>query len=368
MVGSVLLEAAEKPALFRRFGGDGATVQGVDLVGVVGDDLAAAQLHRRRHVTVLDGEGRVDDAELPDRLGAGDGLVGALDGFFERLANSGQLGRLGGRALRQAVLGQPVGQHVGVEGEQRANVGALIADDDDVRDERVRGQGVLEDLGGHVLAARGDDEFLLAARDGQLALAIDRAQVAGVEPLAVGHDFGGLLGQVVVAGHDGLAAHEDLAVLGDLDEVAGQGQADTADGVLADVLDGDRAGGLGQAVALDEGDAHAGVEVGEVGGQGCAAGDDVAQVGAQDRADLLEDKRVGDAVAHLLEQAGAEGLLRGHGERARLLGAPCEHAALDTAARLGGGRVVDLLEDAGDDEEHGGLEGLNVRQQVLDVG
>ena len=189
-----------------------------------------------------------------------------------------------------------------------------------------------------------------------------------MEPLAVGHDLGGLLGQVVVAGHDGLAAHEDLAVLGDLDEVAGQGQSDAADGVLADVLDGDRAGGLGQAVALDEGDAHAGVEVGEVGGQGCAAGDDVAQVGAQDRADLLEDERVGDAVAHLLEQAGAEGLRGGDGEGACLLGAPREHAALEAAARLGGGRVVDLLEDAGDDEEHGGLEGLNVRQQVLDAG
>lgn len=108
--------------------------------------------------------------------------------------------------------------------------------------------------------------------------------------------------------------------------------------------------------------------MGEVGGQGCAAGDDVAQVGAQDRADLLEDERVGDAVTHLLEQAGAEGLLRSHGEGACLLGAPREHAALDAAARLGGGRVVDLFKDAGDDQEHGGLEGLDVRQQVLDAG
>ena len=114
----------------------------------------------------------------------------------------------------------------------------------------MRGQRILEDLGGDVLAARGDDEFLLAARDGQLALAIDRAQVTRVEPLAVGHDLGGLLGQVVVAGHDGLAAHQDLAVLGKLNEVAGQWQANTTDGVLADVLDGDWAGRLGQAVAL----------------------------------------------------------------------------------------------------------------------
>ena len=65
-------------------------------MGVVGDDLAAAQLHRRRHVAVLDGEGRVDDTELTDRLGAGDSLVGALDGLLEGLSHGGQLGRLGG--------------------------------------------------------------------------------------------------------------------------------------------------------------------------------------------------------------------------------------------------------------------------------
>ena len=70
----------------------------------------------------------------------------------------------------------------------------------------------------------------------------------------------------------------------------------------------------------------------------------------------------------LLEGAGAEGLLGGEGVGAGLLGAPREHATLDAAARLGGGRVVDLLEDAGHDEEHGGLEGLDVGQQVLDVG
>ena len=368
MVESVLLGAAEESVLLCRLRGDGAAVQGIDLVGVVGQDLAAAQLHRRRHVAVCDREGGVDDAELTDRLGAGDGLVGAFDGLFEGLAHGGQLRGLGGRALRQAVLGEPIRQHVCVESEERADVGALVAHHDDVGDERVRGQGILEDLGGDVLAACGDDEFLLAPGDGELALAVDGTQVARVEPGAVGHDLGGLLGQVVVAGHDGLAAHEDLAVLGDLDEVPGQRQADAADRVLADVLDGDRAGRLGQAVALDEGDTHARVEVGEIGGQGGAAGDDVAQVGAEHRADLLQDEGVGDAVADLLEGARTEGLLGREGVGACLLGAPREHAPLDAAASLGGGRVVDLLEDAGHDEEHGGLEGLDVGQQVLDGG
>ena len=108
--------------------------------------------------------------------------------------------------------------------------------------------------------------------------------------------------------------------------------------------------------------------MGEIGGQGCAAGDDVAQVGAEDRANLLQDERIGDAVAHLLEDTGSEGLLGGDRVCSRLLGAPREHAALNAAARLRGRSVVDLLEDARNDEKHGGLEGLDVRQQVLDVG
>ena len=189
-----------------------------------------------------------------------------------------------------------------------------------------------------------------------------------MEPLAVGHNLGGLLGQVVVAGHDGLATHEDFAVLGDLDEVTGQGQANAADGVLADVLDSDRAGRLTQAVALDQRDTHARVEVGKIGGQRGAAGDDVAQVRAEDRADLLQDERVGDAVADFLEGTWAKRLLRSERIGAGLLGAPREHAPLDAAARLGGGRVVNLLQDARHDEEHGGLESLDIWQQVLDVG
>ena len=106
----------------------------------------------------------------------------------------------------------------------------------------------------------------------------------------------------------------------------------------------------------------------EIGGQGCAAGDDVAQVGPEDGADLLQDERIGDAVAHLLQHARPEGLLGGDRVGACLLGAPCEHAALNAAACLRGRGVVDLLEDARNDEEDGGLEGLDVRQQVLDVG
>ena len=73
-------------------------------------------------------------------------------------------------------------------------------------------------------------------------------------------------------------------------------------------------------------------------------------------------------MADLLEGTRTEGLLGREGVGAGLLGAPREHASLDAAARLGGGRVVDLLQHAWYDEEHGGLEGLDVRQEVLDGG
>ena len=75
------------------------------------------------------------------------------------------------------------------------------------------------------------------------------------------------------------------------------------------MLDGDGARGLAQAVALQESDAHAGVEVGEVSGQGCASRDDVAQVWAEDGSDLFQHEAVSQAVAHLPQGAGAEGLL-----------------------------------------------------------
>ena len=78
--------------------------------------------------------------------------------------------------------GQPLGQHLRVQGDERTDVRAVVANHDDVRDERVRRQGLFEDLGGDVLAARSNDEFLLATRDAQMATVIDGGEVAGLEP------------------------------------------------------------------------------------------------------------------------------------------------------------------------------------------
>ena len=64
-------------------------VEGVDLVGVVGQDAAALELEGGRHVAVLHGEGSVDDAVAADRLGARDRLVGAGDRLLQRFSYLG---------------------------------------------------------------------------------------------------------------------------------------------------------------------------------------------------------------------------------------------------------------------------------------
>src|SRR5439155_717754 len=67
-----------------------------------------------------------------------------------------------------------------------------------------------------------DDHFLLAAADEELAVRTDLSDVAGVEP-AVFERLGSLFSGVEVAARHVLAAHENLAVLGDLHFDAGAG-------------------------------------------------------------------------------------------------------------------------------------------------
>ena len=73
----------------------------------------------------------------------------------------------------------------------------------------VGGDGALHFDGGNVFAA-GDDDVLLAVHDVDVVLFVPHGHVAGVQP-AVGHDGGGGLRLLVVAVHDVVAAHDDLA-------------------------------------------------------------------------------------------------------------------------------------------------------------
>ncbi|MEJ7717287.1 MAG: hypothetical protein WKF31_04715, partial [Thermoleophilaceae bacterium] len=73
------------------------------------------------------------------------------------------------------------------------------------------GDLVLDVGRGHVLAARGDDDVLGTARDGEEPVVVQRADVAGREPAVLVQVLVGRLLHLEVALEHVGAAHEDLA-------------------------------------------------------------------------------------------------------------------------------------------------------------
>ena len=116
-----------------------------------------------------------------------------------------------------AVRGQPLRQRLLVDGDQRGDERLPVADHHALADQRVRPDPVLQHRRGDVLAAGGDDDLLLAPGDLQVAVVVELAQVAGVEPaVGVEHLGGGRL-VVPVPLEDQVAGDQDLAVVGDPD-------------------------------------------------------------------------------------------------------------------------------------------------------
>ena len=129
--------------------------------------------------------------------------------------------------------GRPAGDHRGVP-----HAGALA-------------HGPLHVLREHVQAVRGDDHLLLAPVDGQPAVGIESADVAGMEPAVPERGRGGVRSVVVPGGHV-VAAYEDLSVVGNPDLDAGDRSAHGPAPRPKRVVEGDDGRRLGQAVALDD--------------------------------------------------------------------------------------------------------------------
>lgn len=158
------------------------------------------------------------------------------------------------------------GQSVGAGDEEGhrdfAEYGVRLSGDGGVRDAGHGTQDVL-DLGGVDVLAAADDEFLQTAADGEVARRGAAGQVAGPVP-AVGEDFGGGLGPVVVAGHHVGALDPDLALGAGCAVPSGAGidesYVEAGDGRAAGALDagagggvhGDGAAGLGAAVEVEQ--------------------------------------------------------------------------------------------------------------------
>ncbi|BAS12919.1 hypothetical protein AHiyo8_12220 [Arthrobacter sp. Hiyo8] len=116
---------------------------------------------------------------------------------------------------------QPARQRFLVEGDQRADKGPVVADDKDLGHQRVSTDLVLQQGRYDVLAARCDDDFLLAACDLQETLFVQFADVTRAEP-PVHEGFRGEVIPLEVALHDADALGEDFAVVGNPDRVAGE--------------------------------------------------------------------------------------------------------------------------------------------------
>src|SRR5690606_26017926 len=338
-----------------------ALVEGVEGFAVALLDGLALYLQAGRQLAGLHREVLRQDLELLDRGVAGLLGVDLVDRLLHLLAHPrvrAQLLRVG----RQPIgLGPRLGD-LHVEGDQRGAVITAVALDEHVRQVRARGLDPAFQVGrGHVLAAGGLDQLLLAVGDGEAAFLVQLADVAGVEP-AVLQRLRRLLGQVVVAAHDAAPADEDLAVVGDADLRARQRLADRAELHVRRAVEEAARRGLGEAVALQDREPGAVEELGDLAGQRRGAGDEVADPAAEAGAELAEHQLVGDRVLDLGGQRDrGAGLARpGHPDAG--LARPVEDLQLRAAlALLGGGhRVVDLLEDTGGGGHHGGPERAQV--------
>jgi hypothetical protein len=118
-----------------------------------------------------------------------------------------------------------VGEVLAVQGDQGGDIGAVVADDDALADRGAAAETVLQDGRGNVLAAGGDEDVLLAAGDGEVAVLVEVPEVTGREPVLAQGGVGGVR-VVPVGAEDDAALDEDLAVVGDTDRRAGDGEAD----------------------------------------------------------------------------------------------------------------------------------------------
>ena len=292
----------------RRSDSASALVEGVDVRGEVLGHHAPADLEGRREVAVLLGEIDREYPEPADRLGPGHRLVGVV---HRRLDLGDQLGVV--RQFGQAGRGQlrvpplPGLQGLLVESHQAGDVGPAVPHHHALADQRMRAQPVLQHRRGDVLAPGGDDDVLLPAGHPQVAVVVELTQVAGVQP-AVGVDHLGGRGLVVpVTGEDVRPGHEDLAVVGYPDRHPGHRPPDRADLVVAGQVGRDHRAGLGEAVALQHGDADAAEEVPEPLAQRGAAGHGVLDPPAGRRAQLAVDEPVVEGVRGPQPQALAAG-------------------------------------------------------------
>ncbi len=190
------------------------------------------------------------------------------------------------------------GDAKGIEGQEGHHVRLAVADRDGLRDGGDLLELALEVLRRDVLAARGDEQLLLAVGHAQEAVGVDLAHVAGVDPALGVQRLAGRLLVPVVALEDVRPAHEDLPVLGDPQLGARQRVARATEAVAPRQRHRRRPRALAHAVDLHDRQGQA-LEVveGFLGDRRRGDGEHPDLVEAQSLADLREDEAVREAVA-----------------------------------------------------------------------
>src|SRR5262249_27039079 len=191
---------ATSPALSVPLNESGAArklgVEGVDVLLELFGDHVALHLQRRSQLARLLREVVGQDLELLHLLHPRELLVDGIEVLLEDLAHPrvpAQLGRVG----RPALLLAELLALLHVERDQRHQVWPPVPDHDALGDVGALFDLRLEVRRGDVLAAGGDDDVLLAAGDREIAIGVELADVAGVEPPVLQRLTGRLLVLVV---------------------------------------------------------------------------------------------------------------------------------------------------------------------------
>src|SRR6478752_6564048 len=138
-------------------------VQLLDLRVEVPGDRVPFQLQGRGEVSALLGEVLRQDRELADGLRARDQPVGLVDRALQRAAQLLVVDEFTHGDVLLLPHPAPVGEAVRLQGDQGPDERPVVADHHALADQRVGPQPVLQRRGGDVLAARRDDDVLLAA-------------------------------------------------------------------------------------------------------------------------------------------------------------------------------------------------------------
>ena len=186
-----------------------------------------------------------------------------------------------------------------VDADDRRQRVAVAAEHGDVLDVRAELEAVLDVVRDVALALRGVHHLRQAAEHDQVAVGLDIAGVAGVQP-AVGERLARRLVLLVVAVEDALRAHQDLAAVADPHLDAGERPADRVQPHLVRVLHRVEGAALGLAVELAQLDAERAVEDEGVLADRLAAGEGIAHAR---QAELVLDRAADEQFAERPQRA-----------------------------------------------------------------